>query len=297
MKIVVTGSLGHISKPLTKELLEKGHTVTVVSRDPERKKEIEALGAKAAIGAMEDVDFLTATFAGADAVYCMIAPGGFFDPNHDLLAYVNEIARSYAQAIKQAGVKHMVHLSSIGAHMEKNNGILRFHYNAEQIFKALPSDVIVKTVRPVAFYYNLLGFIPAIKNAGFIASNYGADDVIAWVSPHDIATVVAEEITTPFVERKIRYIASQELRCQEIATVLGSAISKPDLKWNLIPDEQMEGILVGVGMNPNIAKGVVEMQHSMHTGELFEDYYRNKPSLSKTKITDFAKDFAAAFNQ
>ena len=297
MRIVVTGSLGHISKPLTKELVAKGHAVTVISRDPERKKEIEALGAKSAIGVMEDVDFLTEAFAGADLVYCMIAPGSFFDPNLDLMNYASQIASNYAQAIKQAGVKHLIHLSSIGAHMDKGNGILRFHYNAEQIFQALPLDVIVKTVRPVAFYYNLLGFIPTIKNAGFIASNYGGDDLIAWVSPNDIAAVIAEEIMQLSVVRKVRYIASQELRCNEMAAVLGKAIGKPNLKWNVISNEQMEGILLGVGMNPTIAKGLVEMQASMHTGELFEDYYRNKPILSKVKIEDYAKDFALAFNQ
>jgi len=28
-----------------------------------------------------------------------------------------------------------------------------------------------------------------------------------------------------------------------------------------------------------------------------EDYYHNKPKLGKVKLTDFAKEFAAAFNQ
>ena len=59
MNIVVTGSLGHISKPLTKDLLQKGHSVTVISSKPERQKDIEAIGAKAAIGTMEDVHFLS----------------------------------------------------------------------------------------------------------------------------------------------------------------------------------------------------------------------------------------------
>jgi 5,10-methylene-tetrahydrofolate dehydrogenase/methenyl tetrahydrofolate cyclohydrolase len=45
MKVVVTGSLGNISKPLAHELLEKGHTVTVISSDREKQKDIEALGA------------------------------------------------------------------------------------------------------------------------------------------------------------------------------------------------------------------------------------------------------------
>ena len=74
MKIIVTGSLGRISQPLTKELAQKGHTITVISSNPEKQKDIEALSATAAIGSLEDVDFLTATFTGADAVYCMVPP-------------------------------------------------------------------------------------------------------------------------------------------------------------------------------------------------------------------------------
>ncbi len=46
MKIILTGSLGNISKPLTKYLVGKGNTVTVISSKAERQKEIEALGAK-----------------------------------------------------------------------------------------------------------------------------------------------------------------------------------------------------------------------------------------------------------
>lgn len=75
MKITITGSLGNISKPLTEELVQKGHAVTVISSKPEKQKDIETLGAKAAIGTIEDVAFLTATFTGADAVYtCYLHP-------------------------------------------------------------------------------------------------------------------------------------------------------------------------------------------------------------------------------
>lgn len=41
MKIIVTGSLGNISQPLTKELVEKGHHVTVISSDEKSKKQLK----------------------------------------------------------------------------------------------------------------------------------------------------------------------------------------------------------------------------------------------------------------
>src|ERR1700722_14744272 len=119
MKIIVTGSLGDSGKPLAEELLQNGHAVTVISSNPGRQTEIEALGATAAIGNMEDVKFLTDTFTGADAVYCMTPPDS---GSHDHLAYSRLLAANYARAIQQSGVKRVVHLSSYGAELDKGTG-------------------------------------------------------------------------------------------------------------------------------------------------------------------------------
>ena len=299
MKIIVTGSLGHIGKPLTEELVLKGHTVTVISSNPERRSAIEALGAKAAIGTMEDADFLSATFTGADAVYVMETMGGnsYFDPNLDIIAAINKIGNSYKRAIEQSGVKRVVHLSSIGAHTDKGNGLLAFHYNVENILKSLPSEVAITFMRPVGFYYNLLGFINNIKTQGVIATNYGGDSKKPWVSPLDIAAAIAEELVTPFEGRKVRYVASDEISCNELASLLGATIGQPDLKWVVISDEQMLQGMLAAGMNPKIAAGMVEMNSSTNTGDLYEDYYRNRPTLGKVKLKEFAKEFAAVYNQ
>ena len=299
MKITITGSLGNISKPLTQELVQKGHQVTVISSNPERQKEIEALGASAAIGTMEDADFLTASFKGADAVYVMetMGPGRFFDQNLDIIAAINKIGNNYKQAIEQSGIKRVVHLSSIGAHTDKGNGLLAFHYNVETILKQLPADISITFMRPVGFYYNLLGFINTIKTQGVIATNYGGDSKKPWVSPLDIATAVAEELVTPFDGRKVRYVASDEISCNELASLLGAAIGKPDLKWVVIPDEQLLSGMIAAGMNPQVAAGLVEMNASGQTGVLYEDYFRNRPTLGKVKLEEYAKEFAEVYNK
>jgi uncharacterized protein YbjT (DUF2867 family) len=298
MKITLTGSLGHISKPLAKELVQKGHSVTVISSNPEKQKDIETIGAKAAIGTMQDVDFLTATFKGADVVYLMEALGAssFFDHNLDYMATINKIANNYKQAIQQSAVKRVVHLSSIGAHTDKGNGMLAFHYNVENILKQLPKDVSIKFMRPVGFYINMFAFIPTIKTQNAIVQNYGGDEKEPWVSPLDIAAVIAEEMEKPFHGREIRYIASDEVSPNEVAKVLGEAIGKPGLKWLQIPDEQMLNGMKAAGMNPEVAKGLVEMNAGRRGGVLYEDYNRHKPTLGKVKLKDFAKEFADVYN-
>jgi uncharacterized protein YbjT (DUF2867 family) len=297
MNITLTGSLGHISKPLTENLLKNGHTVTVISSKPEKKKEIETLGAKAAIGSINDVGFLTQAFTGADCVYCMEPPAGFFDHSFDLFAYIDKLGHIFVQAIKQSGVKKVILLSSIGAHTDTGVGMLSFHYNMEKILNTLPADIAIKFMRPVGFYYNLFSFIPVIKGQGNIVSNYNSDYKEPWVSPIDIADAIAEEIDAQKPgERKIRYVASDELSSNELAAILGEAIGKPDLKWIAITDEQLLGGLKAAGMNPQIAEGFIAMNASRRHGKLYEDYMKHKPALGKVKMKDFAKDFAAAYN-
>jgi uncharacterized protein YbjT (DUF2867 family) len=297
MKITLTGSLGHIGQPLTAALVQKGHTVTVISSNPERQAAIEALGANAAIGSIQDADFLAAAFTGADAVYTMLPPGNYLNSDLDLESECDKIANNFASAIEQSGVKRVVHLSSIGTHLAHGSGLILLHHFVEVTLDKL-SDVNITFMRPTGFYYNLYAYIPMIKQQGFIAANYGAEDKLIWVSPADIAAAVAEELETPLAGRRIRYVASEELTGNETAGILGAAIGKPDLKWIIIPGEQMQSGLIAAGMQPAIAAGLVEMYASYHNGALSEDYFRNRPAvMGKVKMTDFAKEFAAVYNQ
>ena len=297
MKITLTGSLGHIGKPLTQDLVKNEHSVTVISSDAEKKQQIESLGAKAAIGTIEDADFLTKAFMNADAVFLMEPPVNFFNHQLNITDYFSRQGQSFLQAIKKSGVKRVVHLSSIGGHMDKGNGMLHFHHMIETILEEIPTGVMLTHIRPLAFYYNLESFIPMIKNAGLIASNYGGDDTIGWVSPVDIADVVAQELSSPALNHKIRYVVSDELTCRETARILGAVIGKPDLQWKIISDEEMQGRLVKAGMSPDLASGLVEMNAAMHSGKLFEDFYRHKPDIfGKVKMTDYAFEFAKAYD-
>src|SRR5689334_18963560 len=100
MKYVITGGAGNISKPLAETLLAAGHQVTVVGRNAENLKPLTDKGASAAIGSVEDVDFLTKTFTGADAVYTMVPPTM---SAADWKGYIGQIGQNYAAAISASG--------------------------------------------------------------------------------------------------------------------------------------------------------------------------------------------------
>ena len=300
MKIILTGSLGNIGRPLTTELVQQGHDVTVISSSDKRVPAIESIGAKAVVGSMFDVDFLTEAFRGADIVYLMEtmeAAGDIFDKEVDFIARISQIGLNYKEAVAQSGVKQVIHLSSIGAHTDKGTGILLFHHNVEQSLRSLSADINIKFIRPVGFYINMFSFVNTIKSKGVIISNYGGDKKEPWVSPLDIAAAIAEEVGQPFVGRTVRYVASDEVSPNEIAAALGNVIGKPDLQWQVITDQQLLDNWLRIGFNKQVAEGFVEMQASQGTGEIYADYELHKPVLGKVKLADFAKEFAQVYQQ
>jgi uncharacterized protein YbjT (DUF2867 family) len=292
MKVVVTGSLGNVGKPLATELVQKGHQVTIISSNTEKQKDIKALGAQAAIGSLEDVEFLAQTFRGADVLYAMIPPNF---AELDQVAYCRRIATNYAMAVQQSDIKHVVHLSSYGAHLEKGTGFILGAHHAERIFNELP-DISITHLRAGFFYTNLYRFIDMIKGTGFLASNYGGDDKLILVHPTDIAAAAIEEIESASAGKKIRYVVSDEHTANEVAHIIGTAAGKPDLKWIILSDEQMRKGLEKQGMPAHLIDKFVEMGSSAHSGALREDYERQKPiQMGKIKTEDFAKDFAKVF--
>jgi len=292
MKIILTGSTGNISKPLAQQLIAEGHDVTVISSKPGKQQEIEALGAKAAIGSVEDPSFLKEIFMGADAVYGMTPPN--FSAT-DMISYYRNVANAYAEAVSSAGVKHIVYLSSYGADLEKGTGIIVGAHQAEAILNKL-EGVVVTSLRPGYFYYNLYNFLGMIKDKGIIGTNFGGNDTLVMVSPLDIAAVAAQELTDVNPQSKIRYIASDERTCSEVAQLIGEAIGKPGLQWLTFTDEQVRNIMLQSGRPQVITDLLVELGAAIHSGLLRSDYEKHKPALGKTKLPEFIKEFATKYH-
>lgn len=294
MNYIITGSTGHISKPLTAQLVKAGHNVTVITSKADNRKNIEELGAKAAVGSVTDSAFLSDAFKGADAVYLMV-PGDFAAPN--MLDHQKKVGNAYIAALKAAGVQHVVVLSSIGAHLRQGAGpIDGLGYLEEELAKL---NVNVKLLRPAYFFYNLHSMGGMLRNAGIIGSNFGGTaDPIALVHTDDIAAAAAKHLLAlDFKGQTVEYIASDERTGAEIARVLGSAIGKPETPWIQFSDEDALKGMMGAGLSQDLAGRYVEMGRAFREGRAGEDYVKNKPAFGKVKLEDFAAEFKAAYGQ
>lgn len=291
MKITITGSLGNIGKSLSAKLIASGNEVTVVSSNTDRVNAIEALGAKAAIGSIDDVAFLQDAFAEADAVFAMTPPnmGGA-----NIVANTTHAGKALAEAIKQAGVKRVVMLSSIGADLPGGTGPIAGLHNIEKIYEGV-ENVSFTFLRAGFFYTNLYNDVPLIKGAGIIGSNYPSTISIPFVHPEDIATAAAEELQkTSGVS--VRYIISDVRTPHDVATVLGLAIDKPELPWIEFTDEEALGGMKQAGLPEEIAELYTEMGAGLRSEEIQNHFISTKTSVDgKTKLEDFAKEFASNF--
>lgn len=292
MKITLTGSLGNISKPLAEILFKNGHEVTVISSDSKNINAIEALGAKAAIGSVSDTAFLTEAFKGADAIYTMVPPNWGVN---NYTQYIANTGKNYLEAIKASGVKRVVNLSSIGAHLPEGTGPIAGLYEVEHTLDTL-DGVAVKHLRAGIFYINFFFDIPVIRNMGIMGNNYESKVKLLMVHPKDIAAAAAQELQDSFEGKSYRYVAGEELAITGVVKILGTAIGKPELPWVKFSDEETAAGMIAAGMSEAIANLYVEMGHAIGSGILFEDFHQHQPSSwGSIQLTDFANEFATVY--
>lgn len=289
---VITGSIGHISKPVIEGLVKERNDVKVITSSSDRVADIQRLGAKALVGSVQDGNFLKSAFKGADAVYTMIPP---IWQTSDWRKSMNEVANNYADAIEANQIRYVVNLSSIGAHVGNGVGPVDGLHDFEKMLNKI-SGLNVRHLRPSFFYYNFFAQIGLIKQAGFMGANYGDKEKIFLVHTTDIAAAALEELQSlNFKGSSVRYILGDERSGQEIAQVLGKAIGK-DLNWVPFSDDQQKQGLLQAGLSETHASNYTAMGKALREGLMQEDARKHRPNLSAIKLEHFAKEFAAAFN-
>jgi len=293
MKIIITGSLGNVAKPLAQQLISAGHDITVVSSNEAKKNEIESLGAKAAIGSITDLNFLIETFENADAAFLMTPPNIGFE---NIVENTVNVGKNYAEAIRRTGVRRAVMLSSIGADSPIENGPIKGLHFIEKLYNEL-ENTSVTFLRAGYFYINFFNDIPLIKNAGIIGSNYPSDVIVPLVHPNDIAKAAAEELLKQAEGKNIRYIVSDLRPAGDFATAFGSAVGKPELPWIEFKDEDALNGMLQAGVPKEIAELYTEMGRGIRKRIIQKDFMDLGPMMTgDVKLETFAKEFAEKFS-
>ncbi|WP_197518510.1 NAD(P)H-binding protein [Mycobacterium sp. ACS1612] len=107
----MTGATGYIGGRLTPRLLDNGHAVRAMARNPDKlggaewRERVDVVR-----GDLGEPDSLTAAFDGVDVVYYLVHSMG---TAKDFVAEEARAARNVAAAAKQAGVRRLVYLGGL----------------------------------------------------------------------------------------------------------------------------------------------------------------------------------------
>ncbi|MEK4436149.1 NmrA family NAD(P)-binding protein [Paenibacillus sp. FSL K6-2862] len=293
MKLTVLGSLGNINRNYLPSLIADGHDVTVITSSNDRIADIEALGAKPAVGSNLDVEFLAQAFSGSDVVYLMIS-GINYASGTDMRQTAIDLAENYKAAVLKSGVKNVVNLSSVGAD-NANAGILYCYHSVEDALNSLESVNIVH-IRPVGFYSNLFADMQSLKTQQTIFSPISVDIPQGWVSPVDIANVVYAMISHTPAGKSAKFIVSDWATGNDWLNAL--AEEGIEAKYQQISVETLAENMMKIGFHENTANGFAQMNRACENADEFyaslraTDYH-----LGKVKVGDFAKVFADVYNK
>lgn len=111
MRCLVTGATGYIGGRLVPRLLDEGHQVRALARNPAKLADVPwRQQAEVARGDLGDVDSLVAAFDGIDVVYYLVHSMG---TSENFADEETRAVRNVVTAARRAGVRRVVYLSGL----------------------------------------------------------------------------------------------------------------------------------------------------------------------------------------
>jgi uncharacterized protein YbjT (DUF2867 family) len=285
--IAITGATGNIGSKIAAALLSEGHPVRCIARSTEKLAALEAKGAEVDAISLADTAALTKAFAGAEAIFAMIPPN-YQAP--DFLSYQEMIGTSLMRAIQASGIKHVVNLSSQGAHLADRTGPIKGLHIQEQRLNQL-SGVHLLHLRPTYFMENLLANIPLIQSMNIMGSAIRADLSLPMIATRDIAAVAARSLAKKNFTGQVivDLLGQRDLTMEEAARIVGRKIDRPDLKYVQFSYIDTHKALVEMGFSDDVAGLFIEMSHAFNEGLVQNT--RTRENTTETSFEDFARIF------
>ena len=293
--IVVTAATGNIGKSLVENLLSQKVKVRALARDPQKLKALQDQGAETRVVDLTQQESVTNAFDGASAVFTLIPPK--YDSPH-FRDYYAQVGTVYAKALAQAGVKYVVNLSSVGAHLSAGTGPVTGLHEQEKRLNALPGVNIVH-LRPGYFMENMFFSFGLIKSQGINGSPVKPDAKISMIATKDIAGVAAKYLTARNFTGQIVHelLGPRDLTLTEATQIIGQAIGKPSLPYIQFPYEEAHKAMVSMGLSADVATLFNEMYKAFNDGTMVPTQARSAMTTTPTPLEEFAKTFAAVYQK
>jgi (4-alkanoyl-5-oxo-2,5-dihydrofuran-3-yl)methyl phosphate reductase len=249
--ILVTAATGRIGTHVVRKLLEGGHEVRVLARDPSRVS-LSGRGVAVVAGDLDRPGTLAPAFDGVAKLF-LLSPGPNI-PTQDA---------ALVGAARQAKVEHVVMLTSLGVEL---GGIAggRPHIPGEKLLAE--SGLPFTLLHPSEFMTNTLWWAGSIKGAGAIFHPSGSGKV-GFVDPVDIGEVGAHVLTTEgHAGKTYRLTGPAALTTADLAATVAEVIGKP-VRHVDVSEGEWRDQAAGMGTPPPVIEMMVEYCAAIRAGK------------------------------
>jgi len=285
---VITGATGHTGGIVAKTLLGLGQKVRAIGRSADRLESLAAEGAEPFVCDITDAATLTKAFSGAKAVYAMVPPSM---TSQNYRADQDSASNAIAEAVEKARVEYVVSLSSVGADKAQGTGpVAGLHY-LEQKLNRIPG-LNALHLRPGYFMENTLAQVGIIQTMGITAGPVRGDLALPMIATTDIGAAAAKALLDlDFTDKQTReLLGPRDVSYADATTLIGKAIGKPDLKYVQLPDEQVRGAFLQMGMSENVADLILEMSAALNSGYMEPLEKRTAENSTPTSFETFVAE-------
>ena len=227
LTVVVTGATGNQGGAVARGLLERGHKVRAVTRDPKssQAKSLANAGATLVAASLEDTVAITKALQGATSLFAMSTPfGGGVDAE-------TRQGVAAADAAKAAGV-HLVFTSVNSA--DRQTGVPHFDSKYE-VEKHIAKVGVRATILGPAFFMENLYFGKEQLAKGVYAMALPPARMLAQIAVADIGAVAVRvlEDAGRFTGKRFD-LAGDELTGNDVVAILSRVTGRP-FTYNQVP--------------------------------------------------------------
>jgi len=214
--ILLTGVTGKTGGAAADALIKKGASLRALVRDADKAAALQEAGIELVVGDAGDRDVVAKALDGVEKAM-LILPNSQEQQAMEL---------QFVDLAAEAGVRHLVKLSSLEALPEATSPIPSLHYAVEQHVRASGMDWTM--IRPNFFMQNLLASGSTIKAEGKFYLPLG-DGVTVMMDCRDIGAAIAETLVGTGHEGQSYNISGPELMtfhdvADQFSEVLGKTV-------------------------------------------------------------------------
>lgn len=251
---IIVGATGQVGSNLISVLKNSRLPIRAVVRNPDKLSDrtIESRTAD-----LFDLEQLTEAFRGGTKVFVLTPEN---PSSNDIIEDTKRIVENYKKAILATGIKKVVALSCVGAHIEGNTGNILMSRILEQGLDDLNIEKVF--IRPSYYFSNWLGFMDTVEQYGVLPTFFPEDLKIDMLSPVDLAKFIARVMTDSTTEKVYELTGQQKYSSLDVSSTFSKLLNK-NIAVQSIPQDKWIETLLSVGFTENTANNLCDMTQAV----------------------------------